>query len=99
MVKTIDFNTEILEIINDLKKVEGYLDCEKAIIHNLRKQLERGYDDKSILNYLGELRKQIESRIGVNQNAYDSAMTDTAAFINILLKMSYWRSWMKTINM
>lgn len=77
MVKTIDFNTEILEITNDLKKDEGYLDCEKVIIHNLRKQLERGYDDKSILNYLGELRKQNESRIGVNQNAYDSAMTDT----------------------
>ena len=95
-----DFDSEIQEIASNLKQVKGYLDCEKIIIHNIQKQLENGYDDKSIENYLGKLGEQIEQRIEVNQNAADCTnYRYVDGFINVLLKMPFWKSWIKTINM
>ena len=35
----IDFDSETIEITNKLKQVEGYLDCEKIIVHNIKNRL------------------------------------------------------------
>ena len=48
----IDFDCEITEITNKLKKAEAYLDCEKIIIHNIKKQLDNNNNDENIILYL-----------------------------------------------
>lgn len=97
---SIDFDVETIEIANKLKLVEGYLDCEKIIIHNIKKQLDKGFDDEKIIVYLKKLSVFLSNKIESNQgNADCSNYRYAAAFVETLLKMPYWRSWMKTIDM
>ena len=48
----IDFDYEVSEMTPDLQQAEGYLECEKIIVNNVRKHDTRGLDDKVITNYL-----------------------------------------------
>jgi len=41
-IMVIDFDLEVTEITTNLKQVRGYFDCEKIIIHNIKKQLNKG---------------------------------------------------------
>lgn len=96
---SIDFDSETIEITNKLKQVEGYLDCEKIIIYNIKKQLDNGFDDEKIIMYLKKLSACFDKKIEANQdNADCTNYRYTAGFLNTLLKMPYWRSWMKTID-
>jgi len=52
---SIDFDLETIEIANKLKQVEGYLDCEKIIIHNIKKQLDKGIAEEKIMVYIVSL--------------------------------------------
>lgn len=52
---SIDFEQETIEITNNLKQVEGNLHCEKIIIHNIKKQLDNGFDEEEIMVYLKKL--------------------------------------------
>jgi len=97
---SIDFDLETIEIVNKLKQIVGYLDCEKIIIHNIKKQLDKGFDDENIIVYLKKLSAFLNNKIESTQgNADCSNYRYAAAFVETLLKMPYWRSWMKTIDM
>jgi hypothetical protein len=97
---TIDLAYEISEMTPDLRMAEGYLACEKIIIQNVRKQLTRGCSDELILKFLQGLSDYYKSRIAELQNMSDCTNYRFAeGFINTLIKMPYWRSWIKTINM
>lgn len=96
---SIDFNLETIEITNKLTQVEGYLDCERIIIRNIKKQLDNGFDDGEIILYLKKLSAWLYKNIEANQgNADCSNYRYAAGFVDTLLKMPYWRSWMKTID-
>ena len=96
---SIDFHLETIEIANELKQMEGYLDCEKLINHNIKKQLDNGMDDEKIIVYLKKLSIYFEKKIEINQHNTDCTNYRYAAgFVYTLLKMPYWKSWMKTID-
>jgi hypothetical protein len=95
----IDFDSEITEIASKLKQVEGYLDCEKIIVHNIKKQFENGNTDENIVVYLKKVFVFLSNKIESNQgNANCPNYRYSAGFVNTLLKMPYWKSWMKTID-
>ena len=48
----IDSDSELNEITTLLNQVEGYLDCEKVVIHNLKEHLDNENSDESIIEYL-----------------------------------------------
>ena len=64
----IDFEYEISEMSPDLQLTEGYLECEKVIVNNLRKHIIKGFDDKTIVNYLEKLSAYFKDRIKTSQN-------------------------------
>lgn len=93
---SIDFDLEIIEITNKLKQVEGYLDCEIIIIHNIKKQLDNGFNDEKIIVYLKKLSAWFDKKIEFNQgNADCTNYRYAAGFTDALLKMPYWKRWMK----
>jgi hypothetical protein len=97
---TIDFDAETIEITSKLKQVDGYLDCEKIIVHNIQKQLQNGNNDENIVLYLKKLSTWFETKIAANQtNADCTNYRYASGFVDTLLKMPYWKSWMKTIDM
>jgi hypothetical protein len=86
----IDFDLETIEITDNLKQVEGYLDCEKIIIHNIKKHLEKGFDEENIIAYLKKLSVFLNRKIDANQGKADcSNYRYAAGFVNTLLKMPY----------
>jgi hypothetical protein len=96
----IDPDYEISEMTPDLQQAGGYLECEKVIVNNVRKQIIKGFDDKTIVNYLEKLSAYFKDRIKTSQNT--SVCTNyryVEGFINTLIHMPYWRSWIKTIDM
>jgi hypothetical protein len=94
----IDLNPEITEITTKLKKAEGYLECEKIVIHNIKKQVERGTSDENIILYLKKLLAWFEGKIEVNRHEADyTNYRYVAGFVDTLIKMPYWKTWMATI--
>ena len=96
----IDFDYEISEMTPNLQRAEGYLECEKVIVNNVRKHVIRGLDDKVITNYLAKLSTYFKDRIKTLQHTGNCTnYRYVEGFINTLLKIPYWRSWIKTIDM
>ena len=95
----IEFDAEINEITDKLEQVEGYLDCEKVIIQNIRKQLQNEQTDENIILYLKKLSNWFEKKMATQVNADSTNYRYAAGFVDTLLKMPYWKSWMKTIDM
>lgn len=96
----IDFDVETSEILSKLKLVESSLDCKKVIVENIRNQLQNGINDENIILYLKKLSGWFENKITANQHKSDCTNYRYAAcFVDTLLKMPYWKSWMKTIDM
>lgn len=58
----IDIDTEINEIVAHLQPLEGYLDCEKAVIQNIKKHLDKGYDDEIIAACLEKISFALRER-------------------------------------
>ncbi|MDP4262006.1 MAG: hypothetical protein Q8941_05690 [Bacteroidota bacterium] len=95
----IDFDLETTEITGRLKHVEGYLDCEKIIISNVRKLLDHDLTDENIILYLKKLSAWLTNALETSQgNADHTNYRYAAGFVDTLLKMPYWKSWMKTID-
>lgn len=95
----IDIDNEKKLIIAALKQVSGYLDCEKIIIQRIRKQAENGAYDTTIENYL----KSIASHLEISGSACGDANEQlnyryVIGFINTLLRIPSWRSWLQTIQ-
>jgi len=96
----IDFDYEVSEMTPHLQQAEGYLECEKVIVNNVRNHVIKGFDDKVITNYLEKLSTYYKHRIKTSQNTSDCTnYRYVEGFINTLLKIPYWRSWIKTIDM
>ena len=96
----IDSDNELNKITTLLNQAEGYLDCEKVVIHNLKKHLDNGNSDESIIEYLNKLSIGLTKKTEIDQLSADCTNYRYAAgFIDTLLKMPYWRSWMQTIKM
>ena len=94
-----NFSSEADQVIDDLKLVDGYLACEKIIIKNIIKYLERDLDDSSIENYLKELVIYLEYTLetGKNKNIHINYQF-AVGFINTLLRSPDWKSWVKSIE-
>ena len=96
----IDFDYEVSDMTPDLQLAEGYFECEKVIVNNVRKHLIKGHDDKAITNYLEKLSAYFQDRIKASQNTNDYInYRYVEGFISTLIKMPYWRSWVKTMDM
>jgi len=96
----IDFDYEISEMTPNLQRAEGYLECEKVIVNNVRKHVIRGLDDKVITNYLAKLSTYFKDRIKTLQHTGNCTnYRYVEGFINMLIKMPYWRIWIKTIGL
>ena len=60
----------------------------------------QGLDDKVITNFLEKLSTYFKDRIKTSQNTNDGTnYRYMEAFINTLIRMPCWRSWIKTISM
>lgn len=95
----IDIDTEINEIVAHLQPLEGYLDCEKAVIQNIKKHLDKGYDDEIIAACLEKISFALREKMESGKDSANSINCRYAAgFIDTLLRMPYWRTWMHTIN-
>lgn len=95
----IDFESEITEIAGKLRQVEGYLNCEKIIVRNIQKQFLNGTNDDKILLYLKGVSAWFNNQAKTNQPAAECINYMYASgFIDTLLKMSYWKNWVKTID-
>lgn len=96
----IDFDYEVSETTPDLQKAEGYLECEKVIVNNVKNHVIMGSDDKVITIYPEKLSTYFKDRIKISQNTSDCTnYRYVEGFINTLIKMPYWRRWIKTIDM
>jgi hypothetical protein len=94
----IDVHTETQEITGQLKRVEGYPDCERIVIANIKKHLERGFDEVCIKFYLDRLAVAFEKQIAVSHNDPTHANYMYAAgVVNILLKTARWKTILTTI--
>ena len=93
----IDFDYEINEMSPGLKVAEGYLECEQIIIHNIRKHLKKNIGDTSILIFLKKLSGYFNDRITETQNTSDCTnYRYVEGFVNTLIKMPYWKTWIQT---
>ena len=96
---TIDFNTEMKEVVDQLRHVEGYLDCEKIIIQNIKNQFARGNTDENVIVYLKNQTAWFIKAIDSNQqHAYCTNLRFAGGFVDLLLRMPHWKSWMITID-
>jgi len=95
----IDFDGEMTEIAGKLKQVVGYLDCEKIIVNNIRKQLQNGNNDENIILYLKKLSACFDKTVETNK--HDANCTNyrfASGFVDTLLRRPYWKSWMNTFE-
>ena len=99
MVMTIDVNAETKELSKVLKLAEGYLSCERIIIQNIIKQLDNDSTEESIISYLEKLSAFLGNKIKTQEPDEDCTNYRYAlGLVDTLLKMPYWKSWMKTID-
>ena len=94
----IDVDAETTELSKVLKLADGYLSCERIIIQNIIKQLDNDSTDENIVFYLEKLSAFLGNKIKTQQQNEDCTNYRYAlGFVDTLLKMPYWKSWMKTI--
>lgn len=95
----LDFDSETMEITNKLKQVEGYLECEKIVIHNIKKHLDHGSNDENVIEYLKKISAWFDEKILTDLHNVDCTNYRYAAgFIDILLKMPHWKNWINTME-
>ena len=95
----INFEFEVKEIIVDLKRSDGYLDCENIITHNIKKQVSNGIAVHNIESYLKKLNKYFEDKTVINKGNADCVNYGYAAgFLITIIATPYWHSWIKTTD-
>lgn len=96
----IDFEAEMAEMTRNLNNVEGYLDCEKIVIFAIKKQIDSGLTDERIIQFLERLADYFNNMIKDCQGNTDCTRYRFASgFIDVLLKMPNWKSWLVTMNL
>ena len=95
----IDFDYEVSELTRYLKSADGYLDCEKIVLANTKRQLYNRIAIHTIESYLKELQKYFEDKSVVNKGNEESVNYKYAAgFLNTINNTPYWHSWGKTTD-
>ncbi len=96
----IKFENEAAEIVSQLKLADGYLDCEKVIIYNIRKQLKNEILGSDVEKYLINLKAYLDIEV-INHQTVDDYRNYryASAFLNTLITIPYWHSWINTINL
>jgi hypothetical protein len=93
----IDVAAEIREIEQDLSMAEGYFACENIITTNIKKHIITGHDDEKITGYLVKLMAWLEQKANAHSPLIDGInYRYAAAYVSTLLKMPYWKTWIKT---
>jgi hypothetical protein len=95
----VNFETEMAELSNKLKKAAGYLACEKIILQHIKKHTDNDCDDINIEKHLKKVAAHIDGMITANQDRIDCTNYRYAGgFLNILLRTPRWKNWVKTIE-
>lgn len=90
----INIDKELNEMIASLKPAEGYLDCEKVIIINIKKHLANKVAVPDLEDYLKKLMQHFENLVAENENFDDNINYRYASqFLNTLITTPYWKSW------
>ena len=90
----INIDKELNEMIASLKPAEGYLDCEKVIIVNIKKHLANKVAVPDLEDYLKKLMQHFENLVAENENFDDNINYRYASqFLNTLITTPYWKSW------
>ncbi len=96
---TNDFDREAKEITNELKQATCYLDCEKVLMHHLKKQAKKGATDSTVETFMKKLYSFFEARIEATQNRADCVNDRYASgFLHTLISSRYWHTWLKLGN-
>lgn len=91
---SINIDKELNELIANLKPAEGYLDCEKVIIINIKKHLANKVAVPVLEDYLKKLMQHFEKLVAASSNFDHSINYRYAAqFLNTLISTPYWKSW------
>ena len=96
-----NFENEMKELSDKLKKADGYLACEQVVLQNIKKyfDVDAVDNDVDIEQYIKKLSDHIEDRITANQDKYNCTNYRYAAgFLNILLRTPCRMNWIKTIE-
>ena len=94
-----DFEIEAKEITNELKLATDYLDCEKVVLHHLKKQVKKGLTDSAVEAFMKKLLGYFEARIKATQNRADCVNERyESGFLNTLISTPYWHIWIKASN-
>src|SRR5690349_16805324 len=97
---SIDFGAEANEITGKLKEAQGYLACEKVVISHIKKHLENGGTEESIILYLKKLSMYLDERMSISPVSPDRINYRYATgFVTTLLKMPHWERWIKKQDM
>lgn len=95
----INIEYEISELTPKLESANGYLESERVIINNIRKQVEKGFDDESIADFLKKLLTYFTDKVAATKQTNQCINYRYAkGFVNTLITTPYWRSWINTIN-
>lgn len=95
----IDIEYVISELTPELESANGYLECERVIINVIRKQIEKGFDDDHIADFLKKLITYFTDKVAATKQTGQCINYRYAkGFVNTLITTPYWRSWINTIN-
>jgi len=97
---SIDFEKQVSKIIPLIESADGYLDCEKLIINNIREQLANGVTNPDVEGYLKKLHHYFDQQIIKKQSTAGCINYGYAAgFVNTLITTPYWRSWINATKL
>ncbi len=93
-----DLNNEAAALSLQLKPAEGYLECEKVVIHHIKKYLVNGNISPDTEPRLKKLLAYLQEMIEINKDTNDCINYRYAAgFLKTILETPYWHSWIKNI--
>lgn len=96
----IEFEKEAKEITANLKLADGYLDCEKIIIRNIKKLLLNTHPVSEIEGYLKKLLHYFEELIVKHKDTADCTnYRYTVGFLDTVLRFPYWYSWIASTSL
>lgn len=93
----IDFDKEIIELTNDLKFADSYLECETIVLENIKKNIAKGISIPVIESYLKKLQIYFEDKMVINKgNTVAVNYKYASGFLNTINTTPYWHSWIRT---
>ena len=94
--RLIIFDNETKEINIDLKKADGYMDCERIIIHNLKKHVGNKVSTFDLEAYPKKMLRYIEDKEIINRgNGICINYKYAVGFIKTIIDTPSWHSWLK----